>query len=55
MFWIFLMLCLGAVTFMKLGAYSVLVSFLTGALKVVLIVVGLLACLVILRKVLWRG
>lgn len=55
MFWIFLMLCLGAVTFMKLGAYSVLVSVLTGALKVVLIVVGLVVGLAILHKVLRRG
>lgn len=55
MFWIFLLLCFGAVTFMQLGAYSVLVGLLSGALKVILIVVGLLVGLAILRKVLGRG
>lgn len=50
MFWIFLLFVILAVVFIKLGSLSVWVSLLSGALNLVLLLVGGLVIALLWRK-----
>ena len=50
MFWIFILLAGLALTFSTLGAYSVLISVLSGVLKLALLVIAGLSIALIWRK-----
>jgi len=51
MFWTFILIVALALTFVRLGAYSVLVSVLSGSLQLALLVIAGLTIVIIWRRV----
>lgn len=54
MFWTFILIVALALTFVRLGAYSVLVSVLSGSLQLAMLVIAALTIVIIWRRVLGK-